>query len=231
VAGGNLSRSPGPLVIDVTVVGTVKRRQALTRGGARVGDEIYVSGTIGAAAAGLQLLKRAATEDTDNNGTHRVMNEPCPPSSSVTSVVGPCVQRYLRPDPRVRLGVLIGRNRAASACVDLSDGLADGLHQIAEASSVGITLDGDAVPIESTARRILGDKGEDTLLAAITGGDDYELLVAVRPRTRRRLIAAAQRAGVTLTRIGRCTEDRAVTLHRPEGDMPLPGGYSHFGRP
>ena len=73
LAGGNLTRSPGPLVIDVTVVGTVKRRQVLTRGGSRPGDELWVTGTIGAAAAGLQMLKAgkgATTEVTETNGGH-----------------------------------------------------------------------------------------------------------------------------------------------------------------
>src|SRR5438128_2431268 len=93
VAGGNLTRSPGPLMIDVTVVGTVKRRQALTRGGARPGDELWVTGTIGAAAAGLQMLKAG---------------------KGATSVVAPCVHRYLYPEPRVRMGSLLGRNRAAT---------------------------------------------------------------------------------------------------------------------
>src|SRR5712691_5086313 len=64
LAGGNLTRSPGPLMLDVTVIGTVKRRQALTRGGARAGDELYVSGTIGAAAAGLQMLEAAKSATT-----------------------------------------------------------------------------------------------------------------------------------------------------------------------
>ena len=80
VAGGNLTRSPGPLVIDVTVSGSVKRRRALTRAGARPGDELYVTGAIGAAAAGLQMLKAGLTAEAS----------------------GPCGRRYLYPEPRVR---------------------------------------------------------------------------------------------------------------------------------
>src|SRR5947199_10700677 len=108
IVGGNLTRSPGPLIVDVTLVGTVKRRQALTRGGAKPGDELYVSGTIGAAAAGLLMLRQLK-------------------DSSAVPAVPALAERYLRPEPRVRLGLLLGRNRAASACVDLSDGLADGV--------------------------------------------------------------------------------------------------------
>ena len=97
VVGGNLTRSPGPLMIDVTVMGTVKRRQALTRGGARPGDELYVSGTIGAAAAGLGMLRDDATNAA--RGTSELV----------------CVDRYLRPEPRLALGIHLSRNRAASA--------------------------------------------------------------------------------------------------------------------
>src|SRR5207302_10580603 len=167
----NLTRTPGPLTIDVTVVGTVKRRQAMTRSGARPGDEIYVSGSIGAAAAGLAVASRAGLKTDDQRlatDDRRLMTA------------------YLLPAPRIRLGTLLARNRAASACVDLSDGLADGVHRIAEASGVGITIDADALPIDAAARALIASRGEDPILHAIAGGDDYELLFAVRPRTRRR---------------------------------------------
>ena len=227
VAGGNLTRSPGPLMIDVMVLGTVKRRQALTRSGARPGDELYVSGTIGAAAAGLRMLQErlalSTTEDTGNAAS----------ASSASPVVESCVERYLRPEPRVRLGVMLSRNRAASACVDLSDGLADAAHRLAEASGVGLTIDAEALPIGAGARAFFDARGRDAVTEAMTGGDDYELLLAVRPRAHRRLSAAARHGGATLTRVGRCTDDPAVTLQRSAGGavidtVPLPQGYSHF---
>jgi len=209
VAGGNLTRSPGPLMIDVTVVGTVKRRQALTRGGARPGDELWVTGTIGAAAAGLQMLRQAA-------------------KSSATEVVEPCIRKYLYPEPRVRIGSLLGRNRAATACMDLSDGLADGVHQIAEASGVGAIIDAGALPIASAAREWFDSHGTDAVVAAATGGDDYELLFAVRPREGGRFAAALRHRDAPLTRVGRCTADPAVVLRRDNSDQPLPRGYAHF---
>jgi thiamine-monophosphate kinase len=212
VAGGNLTRSPGPLMIDVTVMGTVKRRQALTRGGARTGDELYLSGPIGSAAAGLLLLREAATLSTDE--------------SRLTTA-------FLRPEPRVRLGVLLSRNRAATACIDLSDGLADAVHRIADASRVGITIEANALPIDAAARACFTEHGKDAVTEAMTAGDDYELLLAVHPRAQRRLSAAAHHAGAVLTRVGRCTADAAVTLQRSApgtaGDrVPMPQGYGHF---
>ena len=207
VAGGNLTRTPGPLTIDITAIGTVKRRGALTRAGARPGDYVYLTGAIGGAAAGLQMLQEQTTEAS-----------------------AACVERYLRPSARLRTGALLGRNRAAAACIDLSDGLADGLERIAESSGVGITLDRDAVPVEPDAVRWFKARGVDPVTAAIAGGDDYELLFTVRPRQRGRLKAAIRHGGVALTRIGVCTADGKVAMHSASAPelVALPTGFSHF---
>jgi thiamine-monophosphate kinase len=209
VVGGNLTRSTGPLIIDVTVVGTVKRRQALTRHGARPGDELYVSGTIGGAAAGLCLLRQS-------DG----------PAASAGSAG---VERYLHPEPRLRLGMQLARNRAASACMDLSDGLSDAVHRIAEASGVGAIIEAGALPLEPGSSAVFESRGLDPLKEAIVGGDDYELLVAVRPTMRSRFSAAA-RHDVPVTRVGVCTVNRSVVLRRDGQETSLPqGGYAHFG--
>ena len=220
VVGGNLTRSPGPLMIDVTVMGTVKRRQALTRAGARPGDDLYASGTIGAAAAGLRMLQSAVGSTQSQS-----QSQPVTEHSRLTTA-------YLRPEPRLALGIHLARNKAASACMDLSDGLADGFRQMAEASGVGMTIDAGALPVDPGARAFFESRGQDAILEALTAGDDYELLIAVRPRTQRRLTAAMQRGDVVLTRIGRCTAERGITL-RGAGAASidagaLPQGFSHF---
>jgi len=237
LAGGNVTRSPGPLMIDVTAIGTVKRRQALTRGGARPGDDLYVSGTIGAAAAGLAMLrerqKLSTAEDTkDTEGQPDARWVPTF-VSSVSSVVKSCLDRYLYPEPRVRLGVLLSRNRAATACVDLSDGLTDGVRRLVEASGVGAAIDADAVPVHPGARAWFNGSGRDGVAEAMTLGDDYELLLAARPRTGRRLAEAMRRSGTPLTRIGTCTKDPATLLscdvdgRRVERALPE-AAYHHF---
>ena len=198
-------------MIDITAIGSVKPRQALTRAGAWPGDEIYVSGRIGAAAAGLEMLRRQ--EDS---------------AASVSTVVESCVQRYLCPEPRVRLGMLLSRNRAASACMDLSDGLADAVRQVAAASGLGAIIDADALPIDEPTRGWFDGHGTDPVTGAIAGGDDYELLVAVRPRLRRRLASTAGCPGAPMTRIGQFTEDPALIVRRAAGDTSLPLGYGHF---
>lgn len=208
VVGGNLTRSPGPLMVDVTVTGTAKRRQILTRSGARAGDELWVTGTLGAAAAGLEMLQAGEAG------------------------AGACAERFLYPAPRVRAGVLLARNRAATACVDLSDGLAEAVHQMAGRSGVGAILDAGALPVESAAREWFAARGDDPVRAALTRSDDYELLFAVRPHQRGRLRALQGQGQVPLTRVGVCTEDPAVLLKPgpdgPSTPQPLPGGFTHF---
>jgi thiamine-monophosphate kinase len=235
VAGGNLTRSPGPLMIDVTLVGTVKRRQGLTRAGAKPGDHLYVSGTIGSAAVGLRSLREAATaaHPLDPKSTDDLRLKLTSDDGRLTPDNWRLVTAYLRPEPRVRLGLLLSRNRAASACVDLSDGLADGVQRIAEASGVGVTIDAAALPIEPAARAYFAAQGRDPVDESIAAGDDYELLFAVRPSARRRLTAATRHGGVPLTRIGRCTAERAVVITRAGADIAspetaLPAGYTHF---
>jgi thiamine-monophosphate kinase len=201
VVGGNLTRSPGPLVLDVTVAGSVKRRQALRRQGARAGDLVFVTGTIGAAAAGLEML------------------------SSASSAAPSCTSRYLSPEPRLREGLLLARNRAATACMDLSDGLADAAHQIASASRVGMTIDAEALPVDEAARAWFGAHAVNR---AVTGGDDYELLFTARPNRAGRLKALRLGGSVPITKVGVCTEGGAVTLRSGGGDIPMPKGYKHF---
>ena len=235
VIGGNLTRSPGPLVIDVTLVGTVKRRQALTRGGAKPGDDLYVSGAIGAAAAGLRLLRRVVGHQSSGaslsaQSTEDLRLRLMTGDSRLTTDDWRLMTAYLTPMPRIRLGLLLGRNRAASACVDLSDGLADGVRRIAEASGVGVTVDASLLPIDPAARAFFDAQRLDAVEASLEA-DDYELLVTVRPRARGRLAAAIRHGGAPLTRIGRCTEDRAITI-RHSGteatDVALSAGYTHF---
>jgi thiamine-monophosphate kinase len=211
LVGGNITSTPGPLTIDVTAIGSVRPRRVLTRDGSRPGDDVYVTGRLGDAAVGLQQLRRGLAGEA--LGADAEM----------------CVERYLRPDPRVRAGVLLGRNRAASSCMDLSDGLADGVHHIAEASGVGMTIDADAIPMSSAVRRWQEANGRDPLEAAICGGDDYELIFTVRPSRRGRLRAVRGDLGkLPITRIGVVTKDRRLLLKDQRGTRDLPAGYEHF---
>lgn len=207
--GGNVTLSPGPLVVGVTAVGSVGRRRVLTRSGARPGDVLYVSGRIGAAAAGLAALRG-----------ERGGGPPAPDG---------CLARASRPEPRVRLGMALGRNRAARACIDLSDGLADAVRQIAAASGVGARVEADALPIDPQARAWFDAAGIDPVAAALAGGEDYELAFTAPPAFRGRLrhVRRAIR-GLPITAVGVMTKEREAQLHRNGADEPLPAGFEHF---
>ncbi len=210
LVGGNITRTPGPLAIDVTATGTVHGRRILRRGGARPGDEVYVTGALGDAAIGLRHLQQE-------------------PAERAGDAYDACVERYLRPEPRVRAGLLLGRNRAASSCIDLSDGLADAVRQVAAASEVGITLDAGALPLSDGVRQWHERHGDDPIATALAGGDDYELLFTVRPGHRGRLRAAAALMGtVPITRIGVVTKDPGLVVRNGTATRELPTGYEHF---
>jgi thiamine-monophosphate kinase len=231
LVGGNVARSPGPLVIDVTATGVAKPRRVLTRAGARAGDDIYVSGHVGAAAAGWGLCRASASARPADAGLH---------GAGLGEAAAACVRCFLRPEPRVRLGQLLAKSGVVTGCIDLSDGLADAVHQVASASRVGAIIEAAAIPVPEAARTVLAEPaagsaplppgGADWLAAAITGGEDYELLFTSPPRRRRALQAALQHAqGVPCTKIGRVTRDRRVLLRRAPGeDEVLPAGFAHF---
>ena len=206
VVGGNVTRSPGPLMVDVTAVGEVHPRRVLTRSGGRPGDELYVSGSVGAAAAGLEMLQEGGPNDAA------------------------CVAKYRRPDARTRLGHAVAQARAARAAMDLSDGLADALRQVADASGCGVEIDADTIPVEPGAREWWAARGRDPVTAALSGGDDYELLIAVPRAWRGRLRQARKRvAEPGLTWIGRLTKDKTARVMRRNGSSEvLPGGFEHF---
>jgi thiamine-monophosphate kinase len=210
LVGGNISRSPGPLIVDVTVIGSAKPRKVITRSGGKAGDALFVSGSVGGAAAGLGWLRAK-------------------PPEQATPPISECIDRHRRPAPRSRLGALLGRTRAASACMDLSDGLADAIRQIAEASGTGARIEGSRIPLHPGASQWFASRGEDPLEASIRGGDDYELLFAVPTRRAGRLRGVIRLLqGLEVTRIGELTADSSIELVRDGAVMPLPAGFSHF---
>lgn len=208
--GGNVSQSSGPLVIDITAIGSVHKRRILRRNGAQPGDDLYLSGSIGGAAAGLEMLNKMK-------------------SSHGSDTYDTCRQRYLRPEPRVRLGTLLGRNKVARSCIDLSDGLIDAISQLSRSSGVGAALDATTIPIEPGALKWFTNQGIDPVQAALSHSDDYELLFTVSSKKRRSLEAIRRlNKDVNITCIGTITKNREITLKSGNQDIPLPVGYEHF---
>jgi thiamine-monophosphate kinase len=214
LVGGNVSRSPGPLIVDVTAIGSARRRKILTRSGARPGDAVVVSGWIGQAAAGLASC---------------MARGPLGAAADAPAPQGACEGRFLQPEPRVRLGVLLGRTSVPSACIDLSDGLAAGVTEIARASGAGIVIDAETLPIDGETQRWFEDHGDIATEAACAGGEDYELLFTVPPRRLRALAAVRRLVGdLPCTRIGIVTAELACVLRRGGREGPLPTGFAHF---
>jgi thiamine-monophosphate kinase len=211
LVGGNIAQSPGPLVVDTTAIGSVRRRQVLTRAGAGAGCALYVTGRLGGAAAGLSVLRARLDR------------------SALAADEADAVARYERPEARLRCGVAVGRARAAMACIDLSDGLADGVRQIALASGLGAVVEATALPLHPAVSDAARRAGRDPLDLALSGGEDYELLFAVAPRQQSRFRNAMKRCrGLHATRIGELLADPALRLRLPDGrEVALPEGYEH----
>lgn len=210
LVGGNITRSPGPLVLDVTAIGSVRPRRLLTRAGARPGDRIFVTGALGAAAAGLAMLQANAPA-ADGDGAAE------------------CRSAYQRPTTQLRTGIIVANNRVATACMDLSDGLADAVRQVADASGCGADIDAASVPVHVGARAWAAAHATDPVAFAVAGGEDYELLFTVPPRRRRRFLTAIRQSGnVPVTDIGVCTKAPSVSLVRDGERTPLLGGFTHF---
>jgi thiamine-monophosphate kinase len=201
--GGDTTSTPGPLTLAITALGYVPDGKMILRAGAKPGDSVYVSGTIGDAGAGLAVL--------EGEGAHL--------SEAVREHL---IQRYRLPTPRLILGKQL--RGAASAALDVSDGLIGDLAHIAEVSHVGIEIEADHIPRSAALRALWG---EDAVRAA-TAGDDYEIAFTARPEEQIDKIAA--RAGVSVSRIGRVTKGTGVVLldaARREIAVPRPG-FTHF---
>ncbi len=200
--GGDTTR--GPLSVCVSVVGFVEPGAALRRDGAQIGDDVWVSGTLGDAAAALSLLQWGAGQSS-------------PPEALRA--------RLDRPTPRVALGrVLRG---VASACIDVSDGLLADLGHVCEASGVGAVVDLDTLP----ASVVFAKHGDPDIRRRwqATGGDDYELCFTVPVSVREWVTEAAERVGVAATRVGRVVEGSRVHA-QVDGDpwQAASVGYRHF---
>jgi thiamine-monophosphate kinase len=204
VAGGNLSRAD-KLFVSVTVLGEAPGR-IITRQGARAGDRIYVTGTLGDAALGVRGLR---------NRTGRARSR-YP------------VRRFRQPSPRLQAGRLLVSRGLASSMIDVSDGLVQDLGHICKQSRVGAEIETGTIPCSAAYRAALGAD----LTLALGGGEDYELLCTVPERHVKTLQRLAPHLGCPITCIGRITPGSGIALRTSDGGaMSLDGrGYDHFRR-
>ena len=204
--GGDTTATPGPLTLAITAFGTMKAGQILRRSAARIGDAIFVTGTIGDAGGGLAILK----------GEGAVL-----PASQREALIA----RYRLPEPRAAIGPsLVG---LAHASLDVSDGLLADLGHIAETSGVKLVIDAGRVPISPTLRTLWG---EDALRKAAGAGDDYEIAFTAPASARQALAHLSRQSGVAITEIGQVEAGKGVILADSAG-QPVPvvrAGYTHF---
>lgn len=224
VVGGDLSASLERFA-SVTVLGRVPDAGPLRRGGGRPGDELWVSGTLGAAAAGLALVLRGYRRDRDGRVT-------APRGSRVSPARRDEIARLLRhqldPRPMVDLGRAIAEAGIASAAIDLSDGFARDLHRLCRASGTGASVEREALPVDSGLAMLPG-LPSDPLELALYGGEDYGLLFAVPPERVPAMRKAAARFAVR--RVGRLDATSKVVLSEAGRIRPLPDrGFDHFSK-
>lgn len=206
--GGDTCSSPDRIVISITVLGDQQPDRIVRRSGARPGDRICVTGTVGDSALGLRLLR-----DGERSG--------------------PAVARHLDPTPRVREGLALAEAGIPTAMIDVSDGLLADLGHILDLSSVGARLHADRLPLSPHFRARFPDTDHDSLSLALAGGEDYELLFTVPPEKMPDLSEILDRMGTAVTEIGDITEERGLRLLGADGaELSVDvRGYDHFQAP
>jgi len=211
--GGDTDSTPGPIAIAVTVLGDIPTGRMLRRNGARAGDTIFVTGTIGDAALGIEVLRGAF------------------PSLDAKAAAF-LVDRYRLPLPRVTLGPrLVG---LANAAIDVSDGLVADLQHICEVSGLVAVVEAPRVPLSAAARAALAVRPE-RIADVLTGGDDYEIVFTAPPAATKELTELSQALDVPIVAIGRMqapstgTRDRVTVLDHTGKPLALHrGGWAHF---
>ncbi len=206
--GGDSVATAGPLTVSFTVLGEVPNGAELRRRGARIGDLVFLSGTVGEAALGLLARKGVLPEIGE---------------SSKSSLLA----RYHLPEPRLTLGQKL--TRLAHSAVDISDGLIADLGHLCAVSGVGVVIQAGSLPLSPAVRAVL-DAEVSLLPVVLTGGDDYELAFTVPGDRAGKTDDLARSLGVPITRIGSVVAESGVAVLDPNGKPMVfeTGGYAHF---
>ncbi len=208
LAGGDTTATPGPMTLSLTALGEVPAGEVIRRSTARVGDDVYVSGTVGDAALAVALMRGDFGPREADEFAH-------------------FFDRYRLPRPRVALGPAL--RGLATAAIDISDGLVADLGHVCETSGVAAEISAPRVPLSSAGDRALAAK-PDLVRTVLTGGDDYELLFTADPAAAGRVAVAAASCDVQVTRIGRIVAGsgvRVVDADDREIDLEMTG-FRHF---
>ncbi|HEV8189982.1 MAG TPA: thiamine-phosphate kinase [Ktedonobacterales bacterium] len=213
LVGGNVAATDGPLAIDVTLLGRAARGRVLTRAGGQPGDLLLVTGTLGAAAAGMLSL----------SSDSRL-------ASLAREVLMRARQAQVVPQPRVDEGRALAATDVVHAMIDASDGLAADVRHLCERSGVGAELEALSIPVDPAAVAVATALRHDPLELALTGGEDYELLFSVRPGDEAQALNALREVGGSAHLIGRLTVEPGLRLRHADGrEVALaPRGWDHL---
>jgi thiamine-monophosphate kinase len=208
VAGGDIVKSR-ELSITLTLLGECDPKNTGLRSGARLGDAILVTGTLGASQAGLDLL----------NSKSKIKNQK-----------SKLVQKHLRPEPRVSEAKLLAGRFKLHGMIDISDGLASELHHLSQASRVGIVIDQGALPLDERASDIARILGRDPLGYCLYGGEEYELLFTLPPREAIKARDLVRKHGTPCAIIGQAVKGSQVSIISRKGrkEKLTNRGYKHF---
>jgi len=210
LVGGDLVGSPGPVVVDVSILGWVLPEHLLLRRGAQAGDAVLVTGSLGAAAAGLVARERGLRE-------------------AESSLLAEALRAHHEPRPRLEEAHAIAEVGLATAMMDLSDGLVTDLPRLCEQSGVGARIRTVDVPVGRACTYVATTLGVSDLRLALAGGEDYELLLTCPSERVQELRSAVAETGGTLTAIGEITADRKVMFLDADGrEQDFGGGFDHF---
>src|SRR5258705_7967567 len=223
LVGGDVSRTPDRIVIDSILIGETPKAGAVFRSGAAPGDQIFVTGYLGDAAAGLRLIERGARLPLRTDQSAQAKSE-----AGEHHRLEYLLLRQLQPEPGVGWGLLLGEQQLASAMIDISDGLSSDLNHLCAESKVGALIDAAGIPIDPLVTELSGRRALDPLMLALHGGEDFELLFTVKPEMVARLPSRVD--GVSLTHIGEI-KGASAGVQIAEGSKTWklePGGWQHF---
>ncbi|MGI4791440.1 MAG: thiamine-phosphate kinase [Janthinobacterium lividum] len=210
LAGGDTNSTPGGLVLNITQIGTIPAGQALKRTGAKVGDILLVTGTLGSSAIGQALLEQQGVLKAEK-------------------ICRDLIQTHRRPQPRIVAALAARETGKVHACMDLSDGLAADLPKLCAASGVGARVEVSRLPLSEILTATADEMEWSGSDFALRGGEDYELLLAVAPSDVDEVSAAVTATGTNLTRIGEITRNGLHYVDAEGVDLAQPGtGWDHF---
>ena len=229
IIGGDTSSSRDSLFIDTSVIGECARGQAVTRGGARAGDLIFVTGSLGASALGLLLLEQGyrLKDCADENSNPPGLEEEG--KDLWNAMRQQAMKKHLIPEPRLLFGKAIGELGLATAMIDVSDGLSTDLSHILEESNCGATIRAELMPIANCLRKLARAMPEINLLNLVLhSGEEYELLFTAPGDNQRAIVDIAATLKLPVIAIGRITQGRESHLERGgKVELLLPSGYEH----